>query len=171
MIEEVTKLFEKEFTYERVLENLCRYELYYQISLKYLVRVSEFDMKSTVEKLDEIHLEIDPETVFYTVIAILRHLDFKKSQKDLDEEFEASFKKHAIVQALEDYIKKDEELTNSQYFMKSMLEPINENLFFTEAMQREFDDNYQINLNRWKDIISKPLSEEIRKSSMTLLES
>lgn len=43
-----------------------------KIALEFLVQKPEFDQESAYKKLNEMQLEIDPENVFYTALAILR---------------------------------------------------------------------------------------------------
>lgn len=161
----IEKEIQKQFTQDKIIENLCKYELFYQISLHSLVRRSEFDIESTIEKLDELALEIDPENVFYTIIAITRHYE---KENDFKVNFEEDLQKYASVQALQDYVKNDSEMNNPEIFLESMLEVINENKFFDEKMKREFDLDYGTNLNRWKNIITETIATQILQNSEEL---
>lgn len=156
----------QEFEHEHIIENLSKYELFYQISLANIVSQSEFDVQSTYKKINELSLDIDPETVFYTILAVIRHMD---NTDNFEEKFTKELQRHASVHAIEDYIKNDKELIKPEIFLQNTLEKINENKFFTENMQKQFDSEYKISLNRWKQIIAKELSSEIRTKALEIL--
>ena len=155
-----------QFEHEKIIENLAKYELYYQISLSHIVSQSEFDVKSTYKKINELSLDIDPETVFYTMIAIIRHFD---ETSDFEELYQVELQKHASVHALEDYVKKDKDLLNPETYLESVIEKINEGIFFTNTMQKQFDSEYKISLNRWHNIIAEELSYEIKSKALGIL--
>ncbi len=155
-----------QFDHEKIVENLAKYELYYQISLSHIVSQSEFDVKSTYKKINELSLDIDPETVFYTIIAIIRHF---KDTDDFGKDYLIELQKHASVHALEDYVKKDKDLLNPETYLESIVEKINDGTFFTDIMQRQFDSEYKISLNRWHNIIAEELSYEIKSKALGIL--
>jgi len=156
----------EQFEHEHIINNLARYELYYQISLANIVSQSEFDVKSTYKKINELSLDIDPETVFYTILAIIRHFS---STKDFEEQYLKEMQKHASVHAIEDYIKKDKDLINPEIYLQTILDKINEGTFFTKDMQKQFDSEYKISTNRWQQIIARELSTEIRSKALEIL--
>ncbi|NQY94641.1 MAG: hypothetical protein HRT43_10775 [Campylobacteraceae bacterium] len=156
----------EQFEHQKIIENLARYELYYQISLSHIVSQSEFDVKSTYKKINALSLDIDPETVFYTIISIIRHFDDSISfQKNYIKELQ----KHATIHALEDYVKKDKELLKPETFLASIVEQVNEGTFFSEKMQKQFDSEYKISTNRWQNIIAEELSFEIKSKALGIL--
>lgn len=156
----------EQFEHEQIIENLARYELFYQISLAKIVSQSEFDVQSTYKKINELSLDIDPETVFYTILAIIRHFS---DTKDFEKQYLRELQKHASVHAVEDYIKKDKELIKPEIFLQTILDTINDGTFFTEDMQKQFDSEYKISVNRWKQIIDEKLSTEIRSKALEIL--
>ena len=155
-----------QFEHKKIIENLAKYELYYQISLSHIVSQSEFDVKSTYKKINELSLDIDPETVFYTIIAIIRHF---KETSNFEEDFLIELQKHASIHALEDYVKKDKDLLNPETYLESVVKEVNDGSFFTAAMQRQFDSEYKISLNRWQNIIAEELSHEIKSKALGIL--
>ena len=162
----IEEQIKNQFGHDRIIENLAKYELYYQISLSHIVSQSEFDVKSTYKKINELSLDIDPETVFYTMIAIIRHI---KETSDFEKEYLMELQKHASVHALEDYIKKDKELLNPETYLKTVVEEINNGSFFTQTMKKQFDSEYKISVNRWQNIIAEELSHEIKSKALGIL--
>lgn len=156
----------EQFEHEHIIKNLARYELFYQISLAKIVSQSEFDVASTYKKINELALDIDPETVFYTILAIIRHFS---DTKDFEAHYLIEMQKHASVHAIEDYIKKDKDLINPKIYLETILEEINEGSFFSKDMHNQFDSEYKIATNRWQQIIAKELSSEIRSKALEIL--
>jgi len=162
----IEEQIKEQFNHKKIIENLAKYELYYQISLSHIVSQSEFDVKSTYKKINQLSLDIDPETVFYTIIAIIRHL---KETDDFENEYLSELQKHASVHALEDYVKKDKDLLNPETYLESIVEKVNEGTFFSEKMQKQFDSEYKISINRWQNIIAEELSHEIKSKALGIL--
>jgi len=162
----IEEQIKEQFDHKKIIENLAKYELYYQISLSHIVSQSEFDVKSTYKKINELSLDIDPETVFYTIIAIIRHF---KDTEDFNNNYLIELQKHASVHALEDYVKKDKDLLNPETYLETVLEEINSGAFFTEKMQKQLDSEYKISINRWQNIIAEELSFEIKSKALGIL--
>ncbi|WP_419769609.1 MAG: hypothetical protein ACNI3C_09710 [Candidatus Marinarcus sp.] len=156
----------EQFSYEHILDNLAKYELYYQISLEYLVQQTEFDKDSALKKLEEMALEIEPENVFYTIIAITRNCNNTNTCKA---NFENELQKHASINALEDYVKKDKELIHPEMFLEETVEKINSGNFFNEKMKAFFDEEYDNILIRWQTIITEKLAENIKEIAQNML--
>jgi len=156
----------EQFDHKQIIENLAKYELYYQISLSHIVSQSEFDVKSTYKKINQLSLDIDPETVFYTIISIIRHFDDSSS---FEKDYLNELQKHASVHALEDYVKKDKELLHPETFLESVVESVNDGSFFSDSMQKQFDSEYKISVNRWQNIIAEELSYEIKSKALGIL--
>lgn len=155
----------KQFEQEQIINNLARYELCYQIALEFLAQQTEFDEESAYKKLDMMNLEIEPENVFYTVVALIRgEKEFVKSQK----EFEKDLEKHACINALEDYLRSDTQLIHPEMFLEQTIETINSNVFFTQRMEEIFKEEYDNVIIRWKLIITKELAEEIKKTALNM---
>jgi len=160
------KEIEKQFEQENIIANLTRYELSYQIALEFLVQKTEFDQESAYKKLHEMQLEIDPENVFYTVLALLRT---ENEFSHFKEKFKKELEKHAYINALEDYIKKDTQLIHPEIFLEQTVEAINSNQFFDEKMRKIFEEEYDNTLIRWKTIITKELALEIKQTAISML--
>ncbi len=156
----------EQFDHKQIIENLANYELYYQISLSHIVSESEFDVKSTYKKINTLSLDIDPETVFYTIISIIRHFE---DTSTFEKNYLLELQKHATIHALEDYVKKDKELLNPETFLASVVEKVNDGTFFTDTMQKQFDSEYKISVNRWQNIIAEELSFEIKSKALGIL--
>lgn len=155
----------KQFEQEHIIQNLARYELRYQIALEFLVQQTEFDEESAYKKLDLMHLEIEPENVFYTVVAIIRgEKEFVISQQ----EFEKKLEQHAYINALEDYLRSDTQLIHPEMFLEQTIETINENHFFTQKMQNIFNEEYENVILRWKLIITKELAKKIQETALSM---
>jgi len=156
----------KQFEQENIIANLARYELCYQIALEFLVQQTEFDEASALEKLQTMQLEIEPENLFYTVIALIRG---RKSFKNFKEAFEKEIQQHACINALEDYLKNDTQLLHPEMFLEQTIENINHDIFFNDRMQKIFEEEYDNELIRWKSIINKELASEIKQTAVSML--
>lgn len=156
----------KQFEQENIIANLARYELAYQIALEVLVQRTEFDEASALQKLQTMQLEIEPENLFYTVIALIRN---KKTFKNFKQEFEKELQQHACINALEDYLRSDSQLLHPEMFLEQTIEEINDNKFFNTAMQKIFEEEYENVLIRWRSIINKNLAQEIKQTAISML--
>lgn len=155
-----------QFTYDNLIENLSKYELYYQISLEYLVQQTEFDKDSALAKLEKMQLEVDPEQVFYTIIAITRNWkDFSTFEKNFSQELQ----KHASINALEDYVKNDPDLLHPEIFLDETIEKINNEEFFTDKMKKFFDEEIDNIHVRWQTIVPKELAENIKSVALSMI--
>lgn len=156
----------KQFEQESIIKNLAHYELCYQIALEFLVQQTEFDQSSALKKLESMKLEIEPENVFYTVLALVRN---RKDFKNFKTEFEHELEKHACINALEDYVRNDKQLLHPEMFLEQTIENINENHFFNDRMKSIYKEEYDNTLIRWKSVINKELANEIKQTAITLL--
>lgn len=156
----------KQFEQDNIIRNLACYELCYQIALEFLVEQTEFDHNCAIKKLETMQLEIEPENVFYTVLALVRT---RKDFKNFKVEFEKELEKHACINALEDYVRNDTQLLHPEMFLEQTIENINNNTFFNDKMRKIYQEEYENVLIRWKSIINKDLASEIKQTAMTLL--
>lgn len=156
----------RQFEQDNIIQNLASYELYYQIALEFLVEQTEFDHTSALKKLETMQLEIEPENVFYTVLALIRS---QKDFKSFKTKFKKELEKHACINALEDYVRNDTQLLHPEMFLEQTIENINDNTFFNDKMRKIYQEEYENVLIRWKSIINKKLASEIKQTAMSLL--
>lgn len=155
-----------QFAYDNLITNLSKYELYYQISLEYLVQQTEFDKESALAKLEKMQLEVDPEHVFYSIIAITRSWKDFSTYKD---KFDTELQKHASINALEDYVKNDPDLLHPEIFLDETIEKINNESFFNQKMKQFFDEEIDNILIRWQTIVPKDLAENIKSVALSMM--
>lgn len=154
---------EEEFTKENIIRDLASYEIYYQISLGYLIAKSEFDINSTYEKIEKLALDIKPENVLFTIINSI-----KKNYKNENfrHYFNKDLQKEASITALNDYISHDKDLIHPEFFAEDMMEKITTDKFFTADMQKRFVNVYDDEIKRWKDIITDEFIEAIKTNAL-----
>ena len=160
------KKLAQEFNYDNIVKNLAVYELAYQIALEYMVQLTEFDKQSALDKIEQMQLEIDPERVFYSIIAITRTWE---NIDNYDKEFYNELKKHACINALEDYIKNDKDLMHPETFLEEMVAKINVGIFFNDKMKQFFDEQIDNVVLRWRSVISSHLADDIKKTANSML--
>jgi hypothetical protein len=164
-MDKIEKKLSEQFNYENIVKNLAVYELAYQIALEYMVQLTEFDKQSALEKIEQMQLEVDPERVFYSIIAITRTWE---NIEKFDKEFYNELKKHACINALEDYIKNDKDLMHPEAFLEEMVTKINLGVFFNDKMNYFFNAELDNVILRWKSIISSNLAQDIRQTAISM---
>ena len=160
---ELDQSIDKYFSRENLLSTVTKYELYYQIGLGHAVYTSLQDTDETINKLSSLNLKIDTDIIFRTIFENVLHFS---QHKDFDEKYEKHIKVKALSQMLTDFIKADEELLNSEQFADKIYEQIVNDTFFTQDMQKQFDDDYDELYNFWELTISKENTDAI-KSAIT----
>lgn len=86
---ELEQLINHYFSKEKLAESICKYQLYYQIGLGNVVLQSLQDLQETVEKIDELNLQVKSEHVIHVMSKIIR----ESSPEELHNSFSINLKK------------------------------------------------------------------------------
>lgn len=143
----------KYFTKNNIIDNLSKYETYYQIALGKLVHLSN---------IKDISYEIDFKLALGSIYELLNDL---KDHKNLDSIFEKELQKQTSMDAVQNFINENMELIQSRNFaIEPIINEINDDKYFNEAMYTVFEENLKLNHQKYKDFISNELAEQIYSS-------
>lgn len=154
---------EEQFSRENIIKNLATYEIFYQISLGFIIAKSEFDVESTYEKIEQLALEINPEKVLYLIVSAIKN---NYLHENFRSHFNDELQKEASINALNDYISHDKELIHPEYFVEEIMESILEGKFFTADMYKRFNKVFDDEVKRWKEIITPEFVDSIKINAL-----
>lgn len=136
------------------------YILFYQISLGSYVYESFDDIELTKNKLQELHLALEPNKVIIDIFLLaLESLKFP----DPFEKLEQLFKKQALTKSLEDFITNDHELLNKENYKLLKMEQIQNNTLFNSNLKIQFLKEYPILYKDYEKVITDQYTNEVKQ--------
>lgn len=148
---------EKEFTKEKIVDNLSKYETYYQIALGKLVHLSN---------IKEVSYEIDFKLALGSIYELINDL---KDIENLDSIFDEELRKQTSVDVLQKFVNDNMELIQSRDFaIEPIINDINDNKYFNEEMNKVYEDNLKLHFKKYSDFISEELADQIKNSVLEL---
>ncbi|MEA3498406.1 MAG: hypothetical protein U9R16_05020 [Campylobacterota bacterium] len=155
----------KYFSRDNIIDNICKYQLYYQIGLATVMLKSIQDLDEAHKKLSELDLQIDSNKVFESVHEIVLYLS---NNDDFEEKFESHLRFTALAQMLNDFVDSDKELLNSKPFTDIIYEDIKNDTFFTDDMKQQFNIDYDAIIPTWEATISEEIANDIKSVVMEI---
>lgn len=141
------------FSKKQIISNLSKYEMFYQVSLGNLINKFQ---------TNEISYDIELQYALGSIYEMLKELE---NQKDENISFEMELKKQASMDALQYFVNENLELIkNGQIEVEDMVNNINDNIFFNEAMNKICEDNIPLQIEKWSNIINEDLASAIISS-------
>lgn len=140
----------KQFKKENIINNLANYEMFYKVSLGFL--------HTTIDSKD-LNEEIELQYALGSIYELLKELE---NEENLDVVFQEELKKQASMDALQFFVNENlEGVKSGNLEVESFVNSINDNQFFNEAMDKICEDNKQIQIDKWKTIITDELATAI----------
>lgn len=144
---------ENHFSRENTINNLAKYEMYYQVALGSLV--GETGTK-------EINHEIEFQFALGSIYELLKDLESYESEEI---SFEEELRKQSAMDAVQNFVNEHLELVKKgEIEVEPIINHINEGEFFNITMQQICDDNLDSQITKWQEIITEELSEAIMES-------
>lgn len=143
---------ENHFKKESIINNLAKYEMFYQIALGSLISIT--DSKP-----------IDHEVEFQYALGSIYELikDIESFEEEID--FEEELRKQSAMDALQNFVNENLELVKKgDLDVENFVNHINDGIFFNEAMQEICDQNIHTQVLKWEAIITDELAESIMHS-------
>ena len=150
------------FTRENIVNTVASYQLYYQLAVGVYVKETSFDQKETMKKVQDLNLDIEPENVLNTMVKLISGLNEEENFKTL---FDENIKANAMLHALDDFIGKNEELTNKETTYKTYSEKIQNEDFYNINMHVQFDDEIKDRRGFWEKLITDDIAKELNESA------
>ena len=148
---------ENYFKRKEIINNLARYELYYQVALGKLVNITN---------KKEIKYEIEFQLALGSIYELLK--DLKKENEETIS-FDEELQKQSAMDALQNFANENlEELKNGKIKIEEQVNNINDGTFFNETMILICQENLNSQIEKWEEIITEDLANAICKSIQKL---
>ncbi len=147
----------KYFTKNNIIDNLSKYETYYQIALGKLIHLSN---------IKDMSYDIDFKLALGSIYELLNDL---KDEENLDLIFEKELQKQTSMDATQNFINENMELIQSRNFaIEPIINEINDDKYFNEAMYKVFNENLKINHQKYTEFITDDLAEQVYNAIVEL---
>lgn len=147
----------KHFTRNEIINNLAKYELYYQVTLGNLISLTN---------TKEIDYEVEFQLALGSIYELLKDL---KTLDDKSILFDDELRKQAAMDSVQNFANENLEILKSgEIKIEKIVNHINDDLFFNEAMKVICDENLDEQLEKWEKVITQDLAKKILDSIQEL---
>ena len=147
----------KHFTKNEIINNLAKYELYYQVTLGNLISLTN---------TKEIDYEVEFQLALGSIYELLKDL---KTLDDKSISFDDELRKQAAMDSVQNFANVNLEILKSgEIKIEKIVNHINDGLFFNEAMKVICDENLDEQIEKWEKIITQDLAKAILESILEL---
>lgn len=147
----------KHFTRNEIINNLAKYELYYQVTLGKLISLTN---------TKEIDYEVEFQLALGSIYELLKDL---KTLDDKSISFDDELRKQAAMDSVQNFANENLEILKSgEIKIEKIVNHINDGLFFNEAMKVICDENLDEQVKKWEKIITQDLAKKILDSIQEL---
>ena len=147
----------KHFTRNEIINNLAKYELYYQVTLGNLISLTN---------TKEIDYEVEFQLALGSIYELLKDL---KTLDDKSILFDDELRKQAAMDSVQNFANENLEILKSgEIKIEKIVNHINDGLFFNEAMKVICDENLDEQIEKWEKIITQDLAKAILASILEL---
>lgn len=143
----------EEFSRKNIINNLAKYEMYYQVSSGKLVKTTD----ST-----EINYEIELDLALGSIYEMIKDI---LSLENYTQIFDDELKKQSSMDSLQNFVNQNlEAVKNQEIQIETIINEINENKFFNQTMIEICEKNEKSQIIKWQQIITEELADNILKS-------
>lgn len=143
----------EEFSRKNIIDNLAKYEMYYQVSSGKLVKTTD----ST-----EINYEIELDLALGSIYEMIKDI---LSLENYTQIFDDELKKQSSMDSLQNFVNQNlEAVKNQEIQIETIINEINENKFFNQTMIEICEKNEKSQIIKWQQIITEELADNILKS-------
>ena len=157
----LNETIKQHFARDSIVDMLTRYELYYQISLGNFVLETIQDIDETLKKLEDLNLQIEPNTALSNVFELILHNSHKDNFEDV---FEYHLRSRAMMHSLKDFINKDNELLNLKDYIEQKSKEILEDKYFSENMKLQLESDYNTVYDYYNILITDDIATKIQNN-------
>ena len=147
----------KHFTRNEIINNLAKYELYYQVTLGNLISLTN---------TKEIDYEVEFQLALGSIYELLKDL---KTLDDKSISFDDELRKQAAMDSVQNFANVNLEILKSgEIKIEKIVNHLNDGLFFNEAMKVICDENLDEQVKKWEKTITEDLAKAILASILEL---
>lgn len=149
----------KYFTKVNIINNLAKYETYYQVALGILV---------SSEQAKEIDSNIKLEYALGSLYELIKDLE---KENNFDLIFDIELQKQSAMDAVQFFANENiQAVKNKEIDIENTINMINDNLFFNKIVLDICKDNEKEQVIKWEKIITDELAQAIMNSLLALEE-
>jgi len=150
---------DKYYSRESIIDNLSKYETNYQIALGKLIHLSGIEKAS---------YEVNFKLALGSIYELINDL---KDLENFDLIFDEELRKQSSMDMLQNFINDNMELIQSKNFaIEPIINEINDNKYFNEAMNKVYKENIKLHLQKYNDFISLELASQIKSAVEELIQ-
>jgi hypothetical protein len=143
----------EEFSRKNIIDNLAKYEMYYQVSSGKLVKSTDSS---------EIKYEIELDLALGSIYEMIKDILGLENYTQI---FNDELKKQSSIDSLQNFVNQNlEAVKNQEIKIETILNEINENKFFNQTMIEICEKNEKSQIIKWQQIITEELADNILKS-------
>jgi len=143
----------EEFSRKNIIDNLAKYEMYYQVSSGKLVKSTDSS---------EIKYEIELDLALGSIYEMIKDILGLENYAQI---FNDELKKQSSIDSLQNFVNQNlEAVKNQEIKIETILNEINENKFFNQTMIEICEKNEKSQIIKWQQIITEELADNILKS-------
>lgn len=148
---------ENYFQRDILINNLAKYDLFYQVTLGNLISITN---------TKDLNYDIELELALGSMYELLKDL---RTLNDETISFDDELKKQSAMDAVQNFANENlEDLKNGKIKIEDFVNSINDGIFFNEAMEVICEENIDYQLEKWEKIINKDLAKSILNAIIEL---
>ena len=142
-----------EFSKYNIINNLAKYEMYYQVSLGKMISDTN---------INNINTEVDFKDALGSIYQMLKEI---KDLPDVKRVYEMELLKQASMDAVQYFINENMDVVKEgQVQVEPIINQINDNAFFDKAMTDLCKRNLINQIHKWNDFITDEVAHSISQS-------
>lgn len=150
------KILKEEFSRHNIVNNLAKYETYYQISLGKMISDTQLGVNA----------EVDIKSALASIYQMLKEI---KDMPDLKRIYEMELLKQASMDAVQHFINENMDSVKAGHIeVEPIINQINDNEFFNQGMKDVVKSNLINQMHKWNDIVTDELADSISHEILQL---
>ncbi|MBU3013250.1 hypothetical protein KO488_00675 [Poseidonibacter lekithochrous] len=147
----------KYFSKVTIINNLAKYETYYQVALGILVSATN------TKKIDS---DIKLEYALGSIYELIKDLE---NEKNLESIFNIELQKQSAMDAVQYFANENiQAVKNKELDIENTINKINDNLFFNDLVLDICKENEKNQITKWENIITNEIADAIMNSLLDL---
>ncbi|RXJ86634.1 hypothetical protein [Arcobacter sp. CECT 8985] len=145
---------ERHFSKEKIIDNLAKYDMYYQISVGKLINITN--------NSNNIDANIEFQYALGSIYELIKDLEKLDNGEEL---FPSELRNQAAMDATQNFINNNMEFVkNSKIDIEPIINDINDNNFFNRTMIEICEESQEKQIEKWELVITDEVSTAIQDS-------
>lgn len=150
------KILKEEFSRHNIVNNLAKYETYYQISLGKMISDTQLNVNA----------QVDIKSALASIYQMLKEI---KDMPDLKRIYEMELLKQASMDAVQHFVNENmESVKSGQIQVEPIINQINDNEFFNQGMKDVVKSNLITQMHKWNEIVTDELANSISQEILQM---